>query len=172
MRTPLGLSVLLALFLPVVAVADVGPPAHMQITEREPGLYTVQWRVPKALPPRAVPTPALPETCGLVGEPEITDQPAAWLITSDWRCETSLAGQEVGMRYPFPDLALTTVVRVALLSGDRFAHVLTPGELAWRLPEGTAAPDVVLAAQRAVVVGAGHVLGSWLHLTLDRKSVV
>jgi len=147
-----------------VAVGDVGPPAHMQISEREAGSYTVQWRVPKVMPPRAIPVPSLPDTCVLVGDPEITDQPAAWLITGEWRCETTLAGQEVGMRYPFPDLALTTVVRVDLMSGDRFAHVLTPEELSWTLPEGTAAPDLVLEAQRAVVGGARHVLSSWLHL--------
>jgi hypothetical protein len=169
MRTSLGLVVLLALpvcfagLLTATAAADVGPPAHMQISEREPGLYSVQWRVPKVLPPRAIPVPALPETCALIGDPEIADQPAAWLISGVWRCETTLAGQEVGMRYPFPDLALTTVVRVDLLSGDRFAHVLTLEELSWRLPEGTAAPDLVLEAQRAVGAGARHALGSWLH---------
>jgi hypothetical protein len=68
------------------------------------------------------------------------------------------------MRYPFPDLALTTVIRVNLLSGDRFAHVLTPGEGPWRLPKGTAPPDRLKDASRAVVLGVLHVFGSWAHL--------
>jgi hypothetical protein len=157
-------GIAIAALIPILAVADVGPPAHMQITEREPGLYAVQWRVPKVLPPRAVPAPELPETCSAAGDREVQDQGGAWLFTREWRCETSLAGQVVGMRYPFPDLALTTVVRVDLLSGDRFAHVLTPGEGPWRLPEGTAAPDLVLGARRALVAGVSHVLGSWIHL--------
>ncbi len=138
----------------------------MQVTEKSPGLYAVQWRVPKALPARAVPTPVLPETCRPVGERSVVDQPGAWLLSRDWRCDASLAGQEVGIRYPFPDLSLTTVIRVDLLSGDRFAHVFSPGEGTWRVPEGTAPPDPVLGAQRAVVAGAAHAIGSWIHLGL------
>jgi hypothetical protein len=163
MKVLLGSTIIIALFVQV-ALADVGPPAHMQITESEPGLYTVQWRVPKALLPRAVPSPQLPETCRPSSEGMVLNQPGAWLFTQEWSCETTLAGQEVGMRYPFPDLALTSVVRVDFLSGDRFAHVLSPGEGSWKLPEGTAAPDRVLEARRALLEGVSHVLNSWIHL--------
>ncbi len=150
--------------MPLSSRADVGPPAHLRISEREPGLFVTQWRVPKVLPPRAVPVPHLPESCKPVGDYSVEDQARAWLFSQDWRCDTVLAGEPVGMRYPFADLALTTVVRVHLLSGDRFAHVLSPGEGTWRLPEGTAAPDRLRDAARAVVAGAVHVFGSWAHL--------
>jgi hypothetical protein len=163
MRYLLGIGSAAAIMMPLLALADVGPPAHVQITEREPGLYRVQWRVPKTLPPRAVPEPEFPETCRPAGERTVSQQPGAWLLTREWRCETGLAGQSIGMRYPFPDLALTTVVRVDLLSGERLARVLSPGEGTWRLPEGTAAPDPVLGARRAVLAGVTHA-ASWLHL--------
>lgn len=159
-----GLAVGIAVLVPLTLQADVGPPAHMQVTEKSPGLFAVQWRVPKALPARAVPTPTLPETCRPVGERSVVDQPGAWLLSRDWRCEGGLAGHELGILYPFPDLSLTTVVRVDLLSGDRFAHVLSPGEGAWRVPEGTAPPDRVRGAQRAVLSGAAHAAGSWIHV--------
>jgi hypothetical protein len=135
----------------------------MQVTETSPGRYVVQWRVPKALPARAVPAPVLPETCRPTGERSVVDQPAAWLLSREWRCDGGLAGKEVGIRYPFGDLALTTVIRVDLLSGDRFAHVVSPGEGSWSVPEGTAPPDPVLGAQRAVMAGAVHATG-WIHL--------
>lgn len=151
------------MLVPLVARADVGPPAHMQVTETSPGRYVVQWRVPKALPARAVPAPVLPETCRPTGERSVVDQPAAWLLSREWRCDGGLAGKEVGIRYPFGDLALTTVIRVDLLSGDRFAHVMSPGEGPWSVPEGTAPPDPVLGAQRAVMAGAVHATG-WIHL--------
>jgi hypothetical protein len=162
----IGIAVVscLAALAPRPSPADVGPPAHLRISEREPGLYVTQWRVPKALPPRAAPVPDLPESCEPVGEYSVEDQARAWLLTQDWSCDTSLAGELVGMRYPFADLALTTVIRVNLLSGDRFAHVLTPGEGSWRLPKGTAPPDRLRDASRAVLLGVTHVFGSWAHL--------
>jgi hypothetical protein len=142
----------------------MGPPVHLQITEVEEGLYTVQWRVPRALPPRAVPTPMLPETCRpTTDDADVVTQPGAWLIEAQWRCETRLAGHVVGMDYPYPDLSLTTVIRVDLLSGDRFAHVLNQGEETWQLPEGTAAPDILGNIQRAVLAGASHAAFSWAH---------
>jgi len=160
----LALALSLTALVPLPSRADVGPPAHLRISEREPGLFVTQWRVPKALPPSAVPVPDLPETCEPEGDYSVEDQARAWLLTQEWRCETGLAGETVGMRFPFADFALTTVIRVNLLSGDRFAHVLSPGEGAWRLPKGTAPPDRVRDASRAVVLGAAHVVGSWAHL--------
>jgi hypothetical protein len=163
-KTLLCLGLALAALTPPASRADVGPPAHLRISEREPGLFVTEWRVPRVLPPKAVPVPDLPETCEPVGDYSVEVQARAWLFTQDWRCDTGLAGEPVGMRFPFADLALTTVVRVNLLSGDRFAHVLTPGEGSWRLPKGTAAPDRLRDAARAVVLGAAHVFGSWAHL--------
>lgn len=160
------LTVVLTLAAPIGSLcrADVGPPAHLRISEREPGLFVTQWRVPRVLPPRAVPVPALPEACVPLGEYSVEEQATAWLFAREWRCDAGLAGEPVGMRYPFADLALTTVIRVDLLSGDRFAHLLAPGEKEWRLPEGTVAPDPLLAASRAVLAGVSHTFGSWAHL--------
>lgn len=164
MRRPLWRTgLLVAILVPVLARADVGPPAHMQVTEEDPGRYSVQWRVPKALPARAVPTPLLPESCRPATDPSVLEQADAWFLTREWLCDASLAGEIVGIRYPFPDLSLTTVIRVDLLSGDRFAHVLTPGDPPWRLPEGTAEPDYLRGGQRAMLAGLRHVLGAWIH---------
>lgn len=150
--------------LPLFVLADVGPPVHLLVSERQPGRYHVQWRVPKALPPRAVPTPVLPESCQPAGRRTVVDQRDAWLLSQEWRCNETIAGQPLGMRYPFRDLTLTTVMKVDLLSGDRFAHLLQPGEVSWRLPEGTGAPDVIGSAQRAIVAGGSHAASSWIHL--------
>ncbi len=156
--------IILMLILPSLAGADMGPPVHLQISETDPGLYTVTWRVPKVLPPNAAPTPNLPESCRPTTEGKVTNQPGAWLIETEWRCDSSVAGRIVGLDYPYPDLALTTVVRVDLLSGDRFAHVLSQGEESWQLPEGTTAPDTLKSLQRAVLAGGSHAFLSWIHL--------
>ena len=160
----LSLGLVLATLAPALARADVGPPAHLRISEREPGRFVAQWRVPKALPPKAVPVPDLPESCEPLERFSVEDQAGAWLLTQEWRCDGGLAGEIVGLDFPFADLALTTVVRVDLLSGDRFAHLSTPGDEPWRLPEGTAAPDRLRDVARAVGFGVRHVVVSWVHL--------
>jgi hypothetical protein len=156
-----GLAILL---LPLFVVADVGPPVHLLVKERQPGRYDVQWRVPKVLPARAVPNPVLPEGCEPIGSREVIDQRDAWLLTQEWRCSETIAGQPLGMNYPFRDLTLTTVMKVELASGDRFAHLLMQGEESWQLPEGTGTPDFIGNARRAVQGGASHVVDSWIHL--------
>ena len=157
-------AVILAALMPASSAADVGPPAHLQVTERDGDVYALRWRVPKVLPVRALPVPDLPESCEPRGEPAITEQSGAWLFEQECRCESGLPGQLLGMDYPFPDLALTTVMRVDLLSGDRFAHVLTPGEGPWRIPQGTASTDLLAEARRALLAGAHHAATAWVHL--------
>ena len=39
-----------------------------------------------------------------------------------------LAGQQIGIDYPFLNATISTLLRVELLSGDRYAHMLVPGE--------------------------------------------
>jgi len=141
------------------AFADVGPPAHLRIVEADGGRVEVRWRVPKTLPTRAAPVPLLPADCTTRGDGSVEDLPSAWLFTREWECGSALAGQEIGLRYPFPDLALTTVARVELRSGDRFARLLVAGEPSWVLPQGTVAPDLLAAARRSVLAGADHALG-------------
>jgi len=163
-RGLLALAAAVLVLTPILARADVGPPAHMRITETEPGRYRVTWRVPTVLPPRAVPRPQLPEGCEPVGEQSVTSQPGAWVFERTWSCGAPITGREIGIVYPFGDLALTTVARVDLLSGDRFARVISPGDPAWRLPEGTAAPDPVGISADAALAGVAHTFRSPVHL--------
>ena len=163
-RVATSVALITLALLPLLVLGDVGPPVHLLVSERQPGRYHVQWRVPKVLPARAVPTPVLPESCEPVGNRDVVDQRDAWLLTQEWRCSEAIAGQPLGMLYPFRDLTLTTVIKVDLLSGDRFAHLLIAGESSWLLPEGTGAPDFIGNAKHAVVAGASHVVGSWIHL--------
>ena len=163
-RGLLALAAAVLVLTPILARADVGPPAHMRITETEPGRYRVTWRVPTVLPPRAVPVPRLPEGCVPIGEQSVTSQPGAWVFERTWTCGAPITGREIGITYPFGDLALTTVARVELLSGDRFARVISPGDPPWRLPEGTAAPDPVGLSADAALAGVSHAFRSPVHL--------
>jgi hypothetical protein len=143
-----------------------GRPVNIQIKEREPGLFLVQWQVPKALPVEAMPSPVLPEPCRSEGERTVVDRPGAWLNRQLYRCPEGLAGKTLEIHYPLHNPSLTTLVRVELLTGERYAHVLGPAERSWRIP-GLGVTDVgepLRRARTAAIAGVRHVFGSPIHL--------
>jgi len=72
----------------------------------------------------------------------------------------------VRVDYPLGNPSLSTIIRIELLSGESYAHLLSPGENAWQLPE-SASPDIVLRrAQRGVLDGVEHLSGHGVHLVL------
>jgi len=147
------------------ASAHEGQPIQVQIQEQEPGAFLVQWRVPKTLPIEAMPALVLPESCRSEGELTVIELPAAWLNRQLYRCSEALSGQTIQIRYPLFNPAMTTLVRVDFLSGQRFAHVLNPTEDSWRLPEvGADGIAWVRGARRAVLDGISHLFGHWVHL--------
>ena len=111
----LPLMAVLALIPPGIAAADMGPPVHLQISETEEGLYIVRWRVPKALPPRAVPKPIRRVSAG--DGSECHRPAAAWRSRATGAARRALRVGLWGWTTPIPDLSLTTVVRVDLLLG-------------------------------------------------------
>ena len=151
---------------PPVAADDVRP-IQIQIREREPGAFLVQWRVPKLLPIQAMPNPVLPEECVPEGERILLDQPGSWVSQQAYRCEGGLSGKAVGIHYPIRDPQYTTVVRVELLSGDRFAHAYAPAEDSWVVPnvEAGSVAAWLNGAGAAVTTGGTHIMGHWVHVT-------
>lgn len=165
LRAGLG-GVLAVLLAGACARADDVRPVQVQIKEREPGAFLVQWRVPKLLPPEAIPSPVLPEGCRPEGKRVVLDQPSGWLIRQVVRCPHGVAGQTIGIRYPIYNPSLTTVIRVELLSGERFVRALGPREESWRVPGADvgAFEGWLKRARAAVRTGLTHILGDWVHL--------
>jgi hypothetical protein len=164
-----GAMVVSALVTPPVvraaASAHEGQPIQVQIQEQEPGAFLVQWRVPKTLPIEAMPALVLPESCRSEGERTVIELPAAWMNRQLYRCSEPLSGQVIQVSYPLYNPAMTTLVRVDFLGGERFAHVLNPTEDSWRVPEAGADGIAWLrGARRAVLDGISHLLGHWVHL--------
>jgi len=150
------------------AAADGISPVTLKVKEQESGRFLAQWRVPKQLPPRAIPSPVLPESCRSVGERTLTERPGAWFVRQAYLCSDGLSGQSIGVDYPLLNATVSTLLRVELLSGDRYAHMLPPGEESWRVPDATAggARALFRGARQAVLDGAAHFAGNGVHLAL------
>ena len=144
--------------LAIALDADGVPPVTLQIREVESGRFVAEWRVPRQLPPRAIPSPVLPETCTPTGERTFTERPGAWFVRQTYLCPRGLAEQQIGVDFPVLNATVSTILRIELLSGDRFAHSFSPGERTWRVPALAGADSRVLyeRARDAVVSGAEH----------------
>ena len=160
----IGLLVLASVVTVGSAAGDDVRPVQVQVREQEPGLFLVQWQVPKVIPIQATPTPLLPDGCLPEGERSVRDQEVTWIHRQLFRCERGLAGQTIGVDYPFLNATLSTVLRVSLLSGEEHARILAPGEDRWELPE--APPDVLRVAQQSVLLGVEHVFDDFVHIAL------
>ena len=147
-------------------VADGIQPVTLTLKEQESNRFLAQWRVPKQLPPSAIPSPVLPGSCRTVGERSVTERAGAWLVQQKYVCAEGLAGQDVGIEYPILNATVSTLLSVELLSGDRYAHMLPPGEPGWRVPTSSADDSRRWArdARKAVMAGTGHFAGSGLHI--------
>jgi hypothetical protein len=108
----------------------------------------------------------MPEHCSKEGELVVLEQSGSWLNRQTYRCSEPLAGHSIGIHFPFPNPSISTVIRVDLLSGERFAQALEPSETSWQVPATSAGmlESLLQGARRSVVVGTEHVLGSFLHL--------
>ena len=150
------------------AAADGISPVTLKLKEQESGRFLAQWRVPKQLPPRAIPSPVLPESCRSVGERTLTERPGAWFVRQAYLCSEGLSGQSIGVDFPLLNATVSTLLRIELLSGDRYAHMLPPGAESWRVPDATAggARALFRGARQAVLDGAAHFTANAVHLTL------
>ena len=144
------------------AFADDVRPVTLQIHETEPGRVSVQWRVPRVLPAHAIPEPVLPANCTPVGPRTFQGLPAAWLSRQEYECDGTIAGLEVGLEYPYHNPSMSTLLRVELLSGERHAQVLGPGEPTWRIPASQS--DWLKQAQINARAGLSHVFTHWIHM--------
>lgn len=139
-------------------------PVQVRIREREPGTFLVEWEVPRVLPARAAPTPALPGSCRPQGEPTIRVEAAAWLGRQVYRCPDGLSGLRIGVDFPFGNPSLSTVLRVEVLSGERYATVLSPAQESWGVPAADSPDAILRSARNAVLAGVLHVLRSGVDL--------
>jgi hypothetical protein len=157
---------ILTLLVGGIAKADLAQPVKVQIVEREPGLYAVKWQVPRVLPVHAMPVPDLGEDAKPVGSRKITDHPGGWSNRQSFRITGDLFGRKVGLRYPYHNPSLSALIRVDLLSGEQYAHWLSPADEYWQVPAGSRGPlqDFLMDSHQGTLSGLKHIVTQWFHL--------
>ncbi len=149
------------------AVDDVRP-VQVQIREREPGSFLVQWSVPQVIPLGAILVPVLPSHCEPEGEGVVIERSGNWVARQAFRCSEGISGYEVGIRFPVPNPSITTVIRVALLSGERQdANASKPPSLRGSTSR-TSVTSTASTRARALTHDVSPRFGGW-RLTIDPR---
>jgi hydrogenase/urease accessory protein HupE len=153
---------LAASFVASVAAAHDARPIYVEVTEAEPGVFSVQWKVPPTIPADEAPRPVPPPAATVAAEPAILSYRDAILGRATWHCPEGLSGRELAMDFPAVNPSLSTLFRVTLLGGEVHSHILKPDERSWIVPSEVTrrgvAKDYTVLGVRHIWEGVDHLL--------------
>lgn len=144
------------------AAAHESLPASLLISERAPGVFDVDWRIPATQGVVLNVEPVLPTDCTQLTAPKLVDTPAALRQVWSVQCAGGLARGEA---IAFNDLGATmfnVLVRIAYRDGHRFSAVASPRSPVVRLDQ----PQTAHKVQAGGYFGLGveHILTGYDHL--------
>ncbi|HEY8518780.1 MAG TPA: HupE/UreJ family protein [Gammaproteobacteria bacterium] len=146
-----ALIVLAALLGAAPAAAHRLSPAFFGLTESEPGVFAVQWKVSISGGLAAALEPRIPEGCTLNGAVRTYDIADARVQLGELACPDGLDGVPFEVA-GLPSTQTDVLLRVGYLDGSSYTARLTPD-----------APSTVIAARQ----GAGNVMRTYLVLGVE-----
>lgn len=159
--TRLSATLFMLVLMALPASAHDSRPVSMTVRELSPLNYQIDLVVPGSVPFDNLPEPQVPMDCqSLAGgsyQPGIGKRVARLTV----HCEKTLAGREVGLNFPTYNPSLTTLLRVALLNGAQFTHVMGPSEAVWQIPATETAGRI---STQYFGLGVSHILSGYDHL--------
>jgi hydrogenase/urease accessory protein HupE len=142
---------------PGAARAHENRPLYVEVTEREPLVFSVQWKIPPSVDVRNAPEISMAEGCVPAAEASARGS----VRRQTYRCEIEPAGTALGIHYPAFNPSVATLVRVSRASGETHSILASPDQSEVVIPDkesfGTVAWDYL-------GLGVRHILGGYDHL--------
>lgn len=143
------------------ARAHESRPLYVEVTERTPLLFSVQWKIPPSVDVRNAPEIHMAEGCVAA-----TDQAAATvsrgsLRRQTFRCSRDPAGTAIEVRYPVFNPSISALVRVSRQSGETHSLLAAPDQTEVIIPEAESFASV---ARDYLSLGVRHILEGYDHL--------
>jgi hydrogenase/urease accessory protein HupE len=136
-------------------------PALLDINEREPGFFDVQWKVP-ALGDRSLPIkPVFPECMKPVGPPSAHMAPGAILQYFSFKTDGEPIAGETIFIDGLSGVQIDVLVRINLANGDSHSIILRPKSPSLVVPERASKGAV---AWSYLKMGVEHIFGGIDHL--------
>ena len=158
-----ALCVALIAVFAVPATADELRPAVIEMSEREPGLWVLEWKLPVAATrgqsAAPIAQPVIPASCEIVSEPVQRAASLALLGRADLRCKGMMAGEAFGLTELIGNS--DAIARFAPVERSVQTFRLTASA-----PTATilAEADFAQVLRDYFVIGAEHILFGWDHL--------
>jgi hydrogenase/urease accessory protein HupE len=129
-------------------------PNFIEIIETDPGLFSVQWKVPASVPNAALPTIGMPESCTTDDRRAMQQAGGAHVGRQNYRCPEGLSGQSISINFPILNPSLSTLFQVRLANGEQHVRVLKPDEREWVVPD---AENKLSVAGQYTALGIEHI---------------
>ena len=162
-----GINVRFAIFLIVLLGAVTLSSAHesrplfIEITEKESGLFELQYKIPNTIPEFNLPEVFLSDSFEALDRITIHQTAGGFIKKQNFKTTGNLNGTDISIRYPVMNPSVSCIVKVVLLNGQKFNKLLGPDELIWTVPEEESWAAV---AKQYTVLGIQHILEGWDHL--------
>ncbi len=136
------------------AVAHDSRPNFVEIIETDPGIFSVQWKVPASVPSTALPTIGMPGSCTTDARRATQQAGGAYVGRQDYKCPNGLSGQAISINFPILNPSLSTLFQVRLANGEQHVRVLKPDESEWIVPD---AESKLAVAGQYTALGIEHI---------------
>ena len=143
------------------ARAHESPPLYIEVTEKAPLVFSVQWKIPPSVDVRNAPEISMAEGC-IAATGQAAGRAARGSVRRQtYRCKADPAGTALQIRYALFNPSVSTLVRISRISGEKHSLLASPEQAEVIIPEVESFGAV---ARDYLTLGVKHILGGYDHL--------
>jgi len=144
------------------STAHESRPLFVEITEKEAGVFELQYKIPPTIPKFNLPEIFLPDSFEAIDKITIYQTVSGGFIKrQNFKSASALNSGDILIQYPMMNPSVSCIMKITLLNGQKFNKLLGPEELLWTVPEEESWAGI---ARQYTQLGIQHILGGWDHL--------
>lgn len=155
------ITVSIFLILATVSWAHESRPLFVEVSEKEPGVYELQYKIPPTIPEFNLPEIGLSDAYKALDRLAVYQTESGFIKKQTFKSTIALNGALISIKYPVMNPSVASIIKVSLLNGQKFTKLLGPDELIWRVPQEESFAAV---ARQYSILGIKHILEGWDHL--------
>jgi hydrogenase/urease accessory protein HupE len=137
-------------------------PLYIEVTEKAPLQFSVQWKIPPSVDTRNAPEILMAEGCEAAIGPALSMANRGSVRRRTYRCEVDPAGSALRIRYALFNPSVSALVRISRLSGETHSLLASPEQTEVIIPAvesfGGVARDYLSLGVRHILEGYDHLL--------------